>query len=61
MKKLQLLLAIFKQFSNNIRLQCGLDKCTKAIFTKSKMTGKSNANLDQQNVIKELEPVEKYK
>ncbi|CAI9715280.1 Hypothetical predicted protein [Octopus vulgaris] len=60
-QQLKGLLTIVKQFSDDIRLQFGLNKCAKATFIKEKMTETSNVYLDQQNTIKELDPAESYK
>lgn len=59
-QQLQGLLTILKQFSDNIRVQFGLNKCAKATFFKGEITETSNNYRVQQNGIKGLEPVGSY-
>ena len=50
-----------KQFSDDIRMEFGLDKCAKATFFRGKPLKTKNIALDTATVIKNLEPVESYK
>ena len=60
-QQLQDLLNIVKQFSDNIRMEFGLDKCAKATFFRGKLLKAKNITLDTITIIKDLEPRESYK
>ena len=60
-QQLQRLLNIVKQFSADIRMEFGLDKCTKATFFDGKLMKAKNMTLDTATVVKDLEPEESYK
>ena len=49
------LLRIVKQFSDDINMTFGLDKCAKATFKKGKVTKTKDIQLDLTTTIKELE------
>ena len=55
------LLNIVKTFSNNIKMEFGLDKCAKATFKRGKLTETSNLQLDIDTCIKELDQEDTYK
>ena len=60
-QQLQGLLNIVKQFSDDIRMEFGLDKCAKAAFFRGKFLKAKNITLDSTAVVKDLEPEESYK
>ena len=60
-QQLQGLLNIVKQFSDDIRMEFGLDKCAKATFFRGKLLKAKNITLDTATVIKDLEPKKSYK
>ena len=60
-QQFQDLLNIAKQFSDDIRMEFGLDKCVKASFFCGKLLKAKNITLDTATVIKDLEPEESYK
>ena len=60
-QQLQGLLNIVKQFSDNIRMEFGLDKCAKPTFFCGKLLKAKNITLDTGTVIKDLEPEKSYK
>jgi len=49
------LLNIVKTFSNDIKMEFGLDKCAKATFKRRKLTETSDLQLDIDTCIKELD------
>ena len=55
------LLDIIKIFSDDIKMEFGLDKYAKATFIKSKLTKTSNVVLNQDTAIKELDQEGTYK
>jgi len=50
-----------KEFSDDIHMQFGLDKCAKATFIKGKISVKQNIDLDESTTIKALEQHDVYK
>ena len=60
-QQLQGLLNIVKQFSYDIQMEFGLDKCAKAAFLCEKLLKAKNITLDTTTVIKDLELKESYK
>ena len=58
-QQLQGLLNIVKQFSDDIQMKFGLDKCAKALFLRGKLL--KSITLDSTTIIKDLEPKESYK
>ena len=46
---------IVKTFSNDIKMEFGLDKCAKATFKRGKLTETSDLQLDIDTCIKELD------
>ena len=60
-QQLQGLLNIVKQFSDDIRMAFGLDKCARAAFFRGKLLKAKNITLDTTTIIKDLEPKENYK
>ena len=54
-EQLKKLLDIIKIFSDDIKMEFGLDKCAKATFIKGKVTKTSNIVLNQDTAIKELD------
>ena len=60
-QQLQGLLNIVKQFSYDIRMEFGLDKCAKAAFFCEKLLKAKNITLDTTTVIKDLDLKESYK
>ena len=60
-QQLQGLLNIVKQFSDDIRMEFGLDKYAKATFFRGKLLKAKNITLDTTTIIKDLEPAENYK
>ena len=48
-------------FSDNIRVEFGLDKCAKASFVCSKLTAKESIQIYLDTTIEKLEPEESYK
>ena len=59
-QQLQVLLNIKKQFSHDIRVEFGLDKCAKATFFRGKLLKAKNITLDTIIIAKDLEPEENY-
>ena len=57
-QQLQSLLNIVKQFSDDIRMEFGLDECAKATFFRGKLLKAKNITLDTTTVIEDLEPEE---
>ena len=47
--------------NDDIRMECGLDKCAKATFFRRKLLKAKNITRDITAVIKDFEPVESYK
>ena len=60
-QQLQGLLNIVKQFSDNIRMEFGLDKRAKATFFRVKVLKTKNITLYAATVVNDLEPEESYK
>ena len=60
-KKLDNLLSTVKQFSNDISMEYGLDKCVKATFMNGKLTRTSAVQLDINTTICELDQHKTYK
>ena len=60
-QQLQGLLNIVKHFSDDIRMEFGLDKYVKATFFRGKLVKAKNITLDTTTVITDLDPVESYK
>ena len=60
-QQLQGLLNTVKQFSDDIRMEFGLDKCATATFFSGKLLKAKNITLDTTTIIKDLEPEESYK
>ena len=58
---LRSLLRIVKKFSDDIRMELGLEKCAKISIIKGKMVRSSNINLNEHAHIKELSNTELYK
>jgi len=50
-----------KTFSDDIRMEFGLEKCAKATFKKGKLTNSQNIQIDIDTTIKELDPEDSYK
>ena len=50
-----------KTFSDDIKMEFGLDKCAKATFTKGKLTKTSDIVLNNDTPIKELDHEETYR
>ena len=59
-KELEGLLSTVKQFSDDIGMEFGLDKCTKASFVKGKLTRTTAAEFDIDTAICELDQDEIY-
>ena len=55
------LLTTVKQFSEDICMEFGLDKCAKASFVRGRIHKKSSIVLDTETTIKELDPEASYK
>ena len=55
------LLTIVKTFSDDIKMEFGLDKCAKATFKRGRLTKTTNLHLDVDTVIEELEQDGTYK
>ena len=55
------LLTTVKQFSEDICMEFGLDKCAKATFIRGKISKRPSINIDIDTTIKELDPEESYK
>ena len=55
------LLNTVKEFSNDIGIEFGLDKCAKASFFRENLQKKSSINLDIDTTIRDLDPEETYK
>ena len=60
-KELEGLLSTVKQFSDDIGMEFGLDKCAKASFIKGKFTRTTAVELDIDTAIRELDQEETYK
>ena len=60
-RDLEGLLCTVKQFSDDIGMEFGLNKCAKATFVRGKLTKKESVTLDLDTVIRELDPEETYK
>ena len=60
-RDLEGLLAIVKQFSDDICMEFGLDKCAKATFHRGRIRKTSNISLDFETKIRELDPEEAYR
>ena len=60
-KELEGLLSTVKQFSDDIGMEFGLDKCAKASFVKGKLNRTTAAELDIDTAIRELDQDETYK
>ena len=60
-QQLQGLLKIVNQFSDDLRMEFGLDKCAKATCFRGKLLKAKNITLDTAAVIKDLELKESYK
>lgn len=54
-------LALVKTFSNDIRMEFGLEKCSKVTIRHGKLQSNQNIKLDNDAIIKNLEPNETYK
>ena len=50
-----------KEFSNDIGMEFGLDKCAKASFVRGKLQKTSSINLDVNTAIRDLDPEETYR
>ena len=59
--QLKNLLDIVNTFSDDIKMEFGLDKCAKATFIKGKLTKTSNIVLNQTTTIQELDQEGTYK
>jgi len=59
--QLETLLHTVKQYSNDIRMDFGLDKCAKATFIKGKLISSNNIKLDKDVTIKDLDQDDFYK
>ena len=59
--ELQQELTIVKTFSDDIRMEFGLDKYTRAVFKLGKLTKNQNFSLNDQTVIRNLELDEIFK
>ena len=55
------LLTIVKGFSDEIQVEVGLDKCSKATFKKGKLTTTENIHVDLNTSIQTLEQESTYK
>ena len=55
------LLNTVKEFSNDIDMEFGLDKCAKPSFVRGKLQKTSSINLDIDTAITDLDPEETYK
>lgn len=55
------LLHTVKTFSDDIKMEFGLDKCAKATFKQGKLTSSENIQIDIGTTIQQLEPEESYK
>ena len=54
-KELECLLSTVKQFSDDIGMEFGLDKCLKATFIKDKLTRTTTIELDIDTTVRELD------
>ena len=54
-------LRIVKQFSDDIKMSFGLDKCAKASFKKGKLISTGNIELDNETTINELDQDSGYR
>ena len=59
--ELERLLKIMKEFSDDIGMEFGLSKCTKATFEWGKLEKSDHDWLDEETMIKDLEQVRIYK
>ena len=57
----QRILAIVKAFSDDVKMEFGLEKCAKATFKKGKLTSTESMNLGLDTVIQDLEQDSTYK
>ena len=55
------LLPIVKTFSDDVKMEFGLDKCAKATFKRGRLTKTTDLELDVDTVIEELEQESTYK
>ena len=55
------LLTIVKTFSDDIKMEFGLDKCAKATFKRGRLTKTTDLHLDVNTVIEELDQESTYK
>ena len=55
------MLTVVKKFSDNIRMELGLEKSAKATFKRGKLTETSDLQLDSDTCIKELDQEGVYK
>ena len=55
------LLTVVKKFSDDIRMEFGLEKCAKATFKRGKLTKTSDLQIDINTSIRELDQEEAYK
>ena len=60
-QQLEGLLTTVKQFSNDICMEFGLDKCAKATFIRGKLKRSTPITLDIDTTIKQLDPEDSYK
>ena len=60
-QQLEGLLTTVKEFSNDICMEFGLDKCAKATFKRGKLISSAGIKLDVDTTIKELDSEESYK
>ena len=58
---LRSLLRIVKKFSDDSRMEFGLEKCAKKFIIKGKMVKSSNISLNEHTLIKEFSNTESYK
>ena len=55
------MLSVINDFSNDICMKFGLDKCAKVNLKRDKMTTSENTEVDRHTVIQDLEPGKTYK
>jgi len=60
-RDLEKLLVTVKTFTDDIKMEFGLDKCAKATFLRGKLTKTSDIVLDDENIIQEIDQEETYK
>ncbi|KAI5748311.1 hypothetical protein M8J77_024164 [Diaphorina citri] len=60
-EELQIQLETVKQFSDDIHMEFGLEKCAKATFQKGKLISSQNIKIDEVTTIKALEQHDVYK